>query len=245
MKRHIVILAVIAITSLGLLAGQASASFIHIVEYGEIQGGEASEPAPVVHVVESGDTLWAIARDNDVSVDELLAWNELDSTLIYPDQELKIEIVIENEAEVESYVVVKGDTLFEIAESHNISLQELMQWNLITSDLIFPGDELALSETKQSSSRTTVEAPPKKEEIPELVATRATNSKFIRTRDCAKLTYNKRNVGNSDCVYCLLQRMFWHNVYRNRFTFKSKSKSYRSRPFSHSARFTCMGGRLR
>ncbi|KQL37335.1 3D domain-containing protein [Psychrobacillus sp. FJAT-21963] len=119
MKKHIVALTAIAALSVGA-AGQASAS--------------------TVHTVEKGDTLWAISRENNVSVQDLQEWNELDSTLIYPLQQLKVQ---------ETHVVVQGETLFQIALLHGLSVDELMESNQLTSDLIFPGDELVIEGTKK------------------------------------------------------------------------------------------------
>lgn len=128
MKKKIVALTAIATLSVGA-AGQASASS--------------------VHTVQSGDTLWSISQDNNVSVSDLQAWNELESTLIYPSQELNLEDVMEK------HIVVKGDTLFKIAMEHNISVTDLMEWNQLTSDLIFPGDEFVLAGEKVASTSTT------------------------------------------------------------------------------------------
>ncbi|MGE6489509.1 LysM peptidoglycan-binding domain-containing protein [Paenisporosarcina sp. NPDC076898] len=129
MKKKIVALTAIAVLSVGA-AGQASASS--------------------VHTVKSGDTLWSISQDNNVSVQDLQDWNDLESTLIYPSEELIVE------SEVEQHVVVKGDTLFQIAKKHNLSVDELKKWNNISGDLIFPGDQLVLQGTKVASAHTTV-----------------------------------------------------------------------------------------
>jgi membrane-bound lytic murein transglycosylase D len=44
-----------------------------------------------IHVVESGDTLWDLARRYDVGVNDLLRWNELsDGAVLIPGQELKL-----------------------------------------------------------------------------------------------------------------------------------------------------------
>ena len=128
MKKQIVALTAIAALSVGA-AGQASASS--------------------VHTVQSGDTLWSISQDNNVSVGDLQDWNELESTLIYPDQELTVAEKVAN------HIVVKGDSLYKIAEKHNISVDELKNWNNISSDLIFPGDQLVLQGTKVASAHTT------------------------------------------------------------------------------------------
>jgi len=49
------------------------------------------------------------------------------------------------EADIETYTVEEGDTLYRIALENNISLDALMSWNDLTTDLIHPGDELAVS----------------------------------------------------------------------------------------------------
>jgi N-acetylmuramoyl-L-alanine amidase len=45
-----------------------------------------------------------------------------------------------------SYTVREGDTLYEIAQEHRVSLRELMQVNNLTESLIRPGDVLELPE---------------------------------------------------------------------------------------------------
>ena len=53
-------------------------------------GAYTGEQQSLSNTVEKGDTLWAISRENNVSVQDLQEWNELDSTLIYPLQQLKV-----------------------------------------------------------------------------------------------------------------------------------------------------------
>lgn len=121
MKKHIIALTAIAVLSVGA-AGQASASSIHTVE--------------------KGDSLWSISNEMNVSVQDLQEWNGLNSTIIYPNQQLKIEEIND------TYIVVSGDTLFDIAKKNNLSIDELMKNNQLTSDLIIPGDELSLEGKK-------------------------------------------------------------------------------------------------
>ncbi|GGA63455.1 3D domain-containing protein [Ornithinibacillus halotolerans] len=51
------------------------------------QNGNVSEP----YIVKKGDTLYAISKQYDISVDELKAWNNLTSDLILVGQELVVE----------------------------------------------------------------------------------------------------------------------------------------------------------
>lgn len=63
-------------------------------------------------------------------------WDALDATVVLKDRL----------QEPEMYTVVKGDNLYRIALNHNISVESLMSLNDLTSELIFPGDELQVSE---------------------------------------------------------------------------------------------------
>lgn len=56
---------------------------------GEPTGTE--RPGPVTVVVRRGDTLWAIARRYRVSTEQLMAWNNLTSTVIKPGDRIQIQ----------------------------------------------------------------------------------------------------------------------------------------------------------
>jgi membrane-bound lytic murein transglycosylase D len=55
----------------------------------------AQQPASggtVQYVVQSGDSLWSIARKYKVRVNDLRSWNDLDSSMIRPGQSIRIEL---------------------------------------------------------------------------------------------------------------------------------------------------------
>ena len=54
-------------------------------------GAASTASAHSSYTVESGDTLWGISQKNNVSVDQLMGWNGLNSDLIFPDQKLSLE----------------------------------------------------------------------------------------------------------------------------------------------------------
>lgn len=54
-------------------------------------GAASTASAHSSYTVESGDTLWGISLKNNVSVDQLMGWNGLNSDLIFPDQKLSLE----------------------------------------------------------------------------------------------------------------------------------------------------------
>ena len=61
-------------------------------------------------------------------------WDALDATVVLKNEQQELAI----------YKVEQGDNLYRIALNHNISVQSLMDWNNLTSELIFPGDELKI-----------------------------------------------------------------------------------------------------
>lgn len=86
-------------------------------------------------IVEKGDNLWNLAKEYNSTVDTLVDVNNLQSSLIYPDQVLYT---------TKHYTVQKGDTLGDIAKLYNTSVNNLKQWNQLTSDLIIVGQELVV-----------------------------------------------------------------------------------------------------
>lgn len=108
-------------------------------------GVAAPASAASTHTVQSGDTLYRIAVNNGVSVNDIKQANGLNSNMIYPNQVLKLA---KSEAKTTSasttYTVKSGDTLYRIATNNGVSVKQLMTWNGLTSDLIFPGQQFAV-----------------------------------------------------------------------------------------------------
>ncbi|MCL1114751.1 LysM peptidoglycan-binding domain-containing protein [Shewanella basaltis] len=103
------------------------------------------------YTIKSGDSLWKIAQSQQVTVAQLMKWNNLkqQSTLtvgknlvIYPN-----EIATNNTGTEKTitYRVRSGDSLARIATKYNVTVAELIEWNsLQNSRLIQPGQILKL-----------------------------------------------------------------------------------------------------
>src|SRR5690625_1047455 len=76
-----------------------------------------------------------IADENDTTVENLVELNDLNSTMIHPNQLL----LINNK---EKYTVEQGDTLNGIANDYDVTVSNLKDWNDLSNDLIVTGQEL-------------------------------------------------------------------------------------------------------
>ncbi|WP_100332388.1 peptidoglycan endopeptidase [Bacillus xiapuensis] len=106
------------------------------------------------YVVQSGDSLSAIARAYHTTVTQLQKLNGLNSHFIYAGQKLKVSGKPSpvtppaakrspvRPAPSAAYMVKGGDSLSKIASLHRLSVAKLKQLNGLTSDLIFPGQKL-------------------------------------------------------------------------------------------------------
>lgn len=102
------------------------------------------------HVVKSGDTLYKIASTYKVSVSDLKSENQLIGNAIYVGQSLHIP---GTSKEVGTYIVIKGDTLYKIARSHNVTVASLTEWNQLKSTSIYVGQTLRVSNTTVAESK--------------------------------------------------------------------------------------------
>lgn len=106
----------------------------------------------IIHVVQSGETIEAIAEKYNISAARLIQDNNLlpQDTLV-PGQ----AIVIVYPEQV--YIVKEGDTLASIAADNDISLLQLLQNNPFLSDrqYIYPGEELVLRYAPKYGNMTT------------------------------------------------------------------------------------------
>lgn len=96
------------------------------------------------YIVQKGDTLYAIARKYNISVNDLMAINNLNSNLLSIGQQLVIPDNTQN-ANLDNYYIVKsGDTLYGIAKKYNTTVDNLKVINNLNSNLLSIGQKLML-----------------------------------------------------------------------------------------------------
>lgn len=92
------------------------------------------------YTVKSGDSLWKIANDNQVTVNDIRTWNNLTNDVIFPGQTLKVSA----QSSTTTYRVVSGDSLSVIARKYNTTTQNLLNLNptIQNANHIFVGQVL-------------------------------------------------------------------------------------------------------
>ncbi|WP_138432017.1 LysM peptidoglycan-binding domain-containing protein [Fodinibius saliphilus] len=108
------------------------------------------------HTVEEQETLFSISKSYNVSIAEIKSWNDLSSNnlsvgqklVIYPSKEqgnIQQSIVAEDNTQQNTYYTVKsGDSLYRIAQAHNMTITELKELNDLSSNTIRIGQKLTV-----------------------------------------------------------------------------------------------------
>ena len=111
----------------------------------EYKGIPYESPEMIVtdtYKVISGDTLYGIANKLDTSVEEIKKLNNLTSNLLSIGQILKIPTKVVDLGDTELYQVKLGDTLYGIANTYGITVNELKMINNLTDNNLVVGQLL-------------------------------------------------------------------------------------------------------
>lgn len=135
------------------------------------QNNDTKSTTTTKYIVQKGDTLSGIAVAHKVSLSNLMKWNDLSSSLIFPGNVLVINssgvtMATEENTTTQStenrnplqtnpsksegnststYTIKSGDTLSGIAFKFKVSIKDLMKWNNLETTLIFAGNQLKLN----------------------------------------------------------------------------------------------------
>jgi peptidoglycan lytic transglycosylase D len=144
-----------------IVAGKTLQVFAHDAPVPQRSGEYHAEvrDAAGIYRIQRGDTLGAIARRFQVSVEDLRRWNNLRGSTIVEGETLKVtsnprpkKIASNrpassdrgNRGSVYHYRIRKGDTLAVIADHFKVTVAQIREWNHLDGSLIMPGQVLAL-----------------------------------------------------------------------------------------------------
>lgn len=105
------------------------------------------------HKVKSGDTLWDISREYDVTMSELAKWNKLEKNAVlrlgqkltvYKNTPAPKTALVSTNRSI-TYKVRRGDSLARIASKFNLTVNEIIKWNNLKGQkYLQPGQKLKL-----------------------------------------------------------------------------------------------------
>ncbi len=119
------------------------------------------QKTPLFHIVEAGETIYAISKKYDISIDEIYRINELSTDdKIGIGQKIYLTDPFEgmNDADNENkksgndsyitYSVKKGDTMYSISRKYNASVEDILEWNNKTDYSLKEGEILRIKDQK-------------------------------------------------------------------------------------------------
>ena len=124
------------------------------------------------HKIKTGDTLEGIARKYHTSVNHILHANELPSTRIVAGKHLLVpkrtfhddviasrtlghEQTFSSRGQRRHHTIRRGETLWSISRRHDVSLQELIDWNQLTpNEILIVGDRLVIKQPSTTNHHT-------------------------------------------------------------------------------------------
>lgn len=104
----------------------------------------------IIYTVRPNDTLYSIATKYNTRVDEIKNINNLTSDLLSVGQILQIPVTNSNQPSLNTYIVQAGDSLYKIAKEHNMSVDELMRLNNLTTTVLTIGQVLNVKNSNTS-----------------------------------------------------------------------------------------------
>ena len=108
----------------------------------------------ILHMVKKGETLYSVSKDYNVTVEDIIMWNNLKSSALAIGQDLKV-FPIQNEVnngknleyQDESYIyheVMEGDTMFSISKKYDVEIDDLAVWNNKSDNTVKLGEKLRI-----------------------------------------------------------------------------------------------------
>lgn len=109
----------------------------------------------VVYTVKRNDSLWNIADSYGVSVNDIVDYNNLGTTVLQIGQQLLIPNLDNSFSDSGViYVVKNGDSLWSIGKKYNVSVNDLKSANNLNSNMLSIGQQLIIPESSDYQTYT-------------------------------------------------------------------------------------------
>ncbi|EGP4803277.1 LysM peptidoglycan-binding domain-containing protein [Enterococcus faecium] len=110
-----------------------------------------SSSGNTMYTVKAGESVWSVANKHHITMDQLIEWNNIKNNFIYPGQQVIVKkgssqtINQQAPAGSKTYTVKSGESVWGVADSHGITMAQLIEWNNIKNNFIYPGQTLIVA----------------------------------------------------------------------------------------------------
>ena len=110
-----------------------------------------SSSGNTMYTVKAGESVWSVANKHHITMDQLIEWNNIKNNLIYPGQQVIVKkgssqtTNQQAPAGSKTYTVKSGESVWGVADSHGITMAQLIEWNNIKNNFIYPGQTLIVA----------------------------------------------------------------------------------------------------
>ncbi|HFD1701923.1 TPA: LysM peptidoglycan-binding domain-containing protein [Enterococcus faecium] len=110
-----------------------------------------SSSGNTMYTVKAGESVWSVANKNHITMDQLIEWNNIKNNFIYPGQQVIVKkgssqtTNQQAPAGSKTYTVKSGESVWGVADSHGITMAQLIEWNNIKNNFIYPGQTLIVA----------------------------------------------------------------------------------------------------
>lgn len=141
----------------------------NLLEVGQILKLKEKNIPNEYYIVQKGDTLYSISKNNNVSIEDLIKANNLTNNILTIGQELYIpqsnetnnngnyDYPTDSTDDFSIYEVQKGDSLWIISRKYNITVPDLLEINNLTNLTLQIGQKLLVPNENNSNDFYTVE----------------------------------------------------------------------------------------
>lgn len=97
----------------------------------------------VIHEIEQGETLYALSKRYNASVEVISTENKLENYAISVNQQIRIPIKVYKISGI-YHTVEKGETLYRISIAYDVTIEDLRRWNHLVDNNISVGQKLSI-----------------------------------------------------------------------------------------------------
>jgi LysM repeat protein len=97
----------------------------------------------IIHEIEAGETLFALSRRYNASVEEISRENDLNNYSISVGQILRVPLKVYKISGI-FHTVDKGETLYSISRTYEVSVDDIKRWNHLVDNNISIGQKLSI-----------------------------------------------------------------------------------------------------